>query len=710
MDQKLYKQLLKKDLIFNAKGMIVLIICETILIAISFASVSACLLFLGEHSSDSYIQPEGIVWVFISSELVFLFCGIVLLITVLISYLSGRIPDYIMLKRLGITSSDLKKMVATEAALTYIASLIIGFIVGIGLFFGLKLLIENMLKIRFTVSLWILLVFPAIAACMLLMYFLSFKLVGELESDFLAISNARSSVRIEHLKDRLLPFRLIIGIALCIYSVIAYTRIYNHESVLLIIALFGGLYLVLRNMAAIVLTNIKNLNPRKYYRKLIDNNKLYYRLSTVSRYLLVFTFVGFLMCFFFGFQAISVKDAAPVESLYPYDGMFMATDEDQQLIDTIKTDYDAEIIEFPMVRVANKDKTETMERRGVEPIQGQQIGISESTYHILKKKLDDKYVEESLGLDSKGKTVYIVHQQDEATKAQPIDWYYNKKKPTLHVGVVCAYHHMADQRSSYLERVVVGEEVGSLIGCYSTEKCENLVVFSDAYFKQALEEWKHVDAITGMRADAYSEIHQGQEPLLVQGPSRLVLFNAEKDFLKIIDHRLEAEEENHRFILSLVNGINTRSNYDSTVKFHYMSYAAIKDLKAERAVKLIVSIYLMCTLQFLVWILLYSMYQLNLDENVKRNQFLSQMGMSGKKRKRMNSREWNIFLYIPCIVILATVVVFFSITSVLRMYSPSMVEACIADLLILLAAYIFINGLFFLLINISMSRRYEYES
>lgn len=40
-----------------------------------------------------------------------------------------------------------------------------------------------------------------------------------------------------------------------------------------------------------------------------------------------------------------------------------------------------------MVRVANVDKTERMEGRGERRAQGQQIGISETTYHKLKKIL-----------------------------------------------------------------------------------------------------------------------------------------------------------------------------------------------------------------------------------------------------------------------------------------------------------------------------------
>ena len=87
-----------------------------------------------------------------------------------------------------------------------------------------------------------------------------------------------------------------------------------------------------------------------------------------------------------------------------------------------------------------------------------------------------------MNLDKDGEKVYIVHQQDRATKAQPVDWYYGKKTPTLHIGLPCDYCDHSDKKTTYDEKIVAGEEIASLTGCYSTPKCENLIVFSDEYF------------------------------------------------------------------------------------------------------------------------------------------------------------------------------------------------------------------------------------
>ena len=96
---------------------------------------------------------------------------------------------------------------------------------------------------------------------------------------------------------------------------------------------------------------------------------------------------------------------------------------------------------YQMVRVANADKTEQNESRqqGKRP-QGQQIGISESTYRQLKKYVDPSYKEEVMHLDRNGKKVYREHQQDRSVKAQPVDWTFGKKKPFLHIGLPCEYY------------------------------------------------------------------------------------------------------------------------------------------------------------------------------------------------------------------------------------------------------------------------------
>lgn len=118
---------------------------------------------------------------------------------------------------------------------------------------------------------------------------------------------------------------------------------------------------------------------------MLNRNHLYYKSKTTARYVLALTILNVCAVFYFLFQVVSVTIAEEPESLYPYDFVCIADDGDDAIFDRIKNGYQAKIIEYPMVRVANADKTEQNEgvQQGKRP-QGQQIGISESTYKQLK--------------------------------------------------------------------------------------------------------------------------------------------------------------------------------------------------------------------------------------------------------------------------------------------------------------------------------------
>ena len=95
--------------------------------------------------------------------------------------------------------------------------------------------------------------------------------------------------------------------------------------------------------------------------------------------------------------------------------------------------------------------------------------------------------------------------------------------------------------------MVTGEEIGSLTGCYSTEKSENIVVFSDKYFEKAEKEWKKTDAIWGIPVEDAKSYYG--EATIIQGPIKLVLIsvksgiNNRNKMLERIDQLLEKKEE-----------------------------------------------------------------------------------------------------------------------------------------------------------------------
>ena len=89
---------MKKIFLGHYKEMRILILCEMILTAISYAIVSGYQMFSSGHSSEYFLQEDGISKSFFSAGMILLFCGMVLIITVLISYLGKRIPEYVFLQ------------------------------------------------------------------------------------------------------------------------------------------------------------------------------------------------------------------------------------------------------------------------------------------------------------------------------------------------------------------------------------------------------------------------------------------------------------------------------------------------------------------------------------------------------------------------------------------------------------------------------------
>lgn len=681
---------MKKIFLGHYKEMRILILCEMILTAISYAIVSGYQMFSSGHSSEYFLQEDGISKSFFSAGMILLFCGMVLIITVLISYLGKRIPEYVFLQRMGISKKDLKKMVLYETAISYLASIIGGFFVGKILNIGLKTLIIQALNINFKLGKVAFFTYPLICVLILCIYGLSFLLVKELESDFLIITNTKETARVEKLRGKFRIPKIVLGIVLCVYSVYAYSKIYHCESAFLIIMFFAGLYLSLRNILSVFLEYTKRKNEKKYYKNLLKNNRFYYRINTISRYILFFSLMSFLSCFYFGIQFISIINDEKAENLYLYDFMCIADRADDKIFEKIKEKYHATVVEYPMVRVANADKTEHSEGRGEVVIQGQQIGISESTYYKLKKAIDPSDKKKSLKLDKNGKKVYIVHQQDRSTKAQPLDWYYNKKLPDLHIGLPCEYCDHADHETTYYEKIVAGEEISSLTGCYSTPKCENLVVFSDEYFEKAKNEWKDTDVLTGYKVERYNAIYGDEgEPYIVEGPTKLVLIQTDEKYMDQIDRELESKEEKHKYI----------GNYDSTVKFHYSSKTATLDMKTERAVKALICIYIILTLSVLNWIMLYAMHEMEKKEKTEREQFLIFMGMDKDERKKMNRREWYVYWIIPTIILVISTAFFMRDTMVARMYTEDMREICELQEIELLIIWIVINGIYFWIMN-----------
>lgn len=237
-------------------------------------------------------------------------------------------------------------------------------------------------------------------------------------------------------------------------------------------------------------------NKRNYYEKLMPYNTFYYRFKSTFRYAYVISIIPVLVLFVFGKGMISAKIAEKPETLFPYDFMCMATEEDEPFWNQLQEKYDIKLQEYPMIRVTNVDNSEKMDDiRTVIMPQGQHIGISESTYKKLSEAVGKKA--KDLNLSADGKDVYIIYQQAKSVKAHPLDYLNSRTKPYLHIGQPLESYWYLDREKIYPKRLVKGEKIDVLTGAFRQGSEENLVVFSDEYFTNVQDDWKKYNWITG---------------------------------------------------------------------------------------------------------------------------------------------------------------------------------------------------------------------
>ena len=207
----------------------------------------------------------------------------------------------------------------------------------------------------------------------------------------------------------------------------------------------------------------------------------------------------------FSVQFFSVFLVGDGEGLSPYGLVCLADEsgEDAAFIRELSEAEGAEVSAYPMVRVIG-NRGEQPGRFDTAKIYSQNIGISESAYHELKRKQNPGYEKKELGFDENGAGIYIVHQQDKSTKARPIDYWVGE----YYVGSVYSYSAGFDEwGDNELAKPfrTAGEETSALIGIMCQGERENIVVFSDAYFEKAREAVMKLD---------------------YPGPTKLVLANA----------------------------------------------------------------------------------------------------------------------------------------------------------------------------------------
>lgn len=652
---KLYYHVLWENLMYNWKDYFFLIVSGVISTFFLFVGWGIRELFNGKYGGDDGFIGPGLMRIMVNFLVVVVILDFVLILLVLTYYRKNHLTRNGLFEILGMRSNALRAVWLGEIIVAYVSATIIGLVGGrlfIKLFeWGIEYSfpefgqLGELSRVPYVATIGVTFVISLFA-------FAVSRDISEVQNS----SDVRlAAVRGEKMPGRFRWVGIITGILFMGCALKRFAQRHMAENILVFVFFLFGAYLLFKNAWGTYLKQ-KRKDVQKYFKTLISEHVIRYKFQTTVGYIMILTIIHTCSLFFFTMKMVSNQIAENPENTIPYDYVCMAYESDGETFERLEKECNAEITTFPMVRVATPDNTE--EPNKFEDIvypQGQNIGISESTYRELKHIRGEK-PKKKLNLDVEGENVYIVYQQDKGAKARPIDYYFGSKHPYMHIGQPVPAYTYYKRHEIYTKRNIIGEEVGSLIGSYRQGAYENIVVFSDEYFKKVRECWKTTNWMTGEPLKP-NEIVIGET--VHEGVTKLQLINVPEKYLKKTEQILEQYKENHAYDDSV----------DSFVKSVYERSEAIRQRKMERLMEITVNGFVIVVLLIISLFLLQMKVRMEVQEMKKRYRFMECFGMKREEQIREEKREIARFLWVPLALTVPITLVFTAITFYLRQFT-----------------------------------------
>ena len=634
----LFFRVIWKNFIGNLKEYSILLLCNGIVFAFVVSGFGMQALVKAGDMSYKAGYPSGAGEILFRGLIQLGMVGLFMLVLLLLYYLRKRLPEYGVFKTLGIRTKTMYTCLGVELGIGTVVSLVFGGILG----FIFVAFFQNIAGGQAEEWLSPLLLLKA-AAIMLLIYLATFFVTHDLFVGFRMGSSTDLQMIKEWIPKRFHIVPAAAGVCLMVSGFVKYRKNVNAENVKYLILCFLGAYLLLRfGIAGYLHWKRKRKGALS---RLLKQHPFYHKSRSAVWYIFGLCVLQTCIITLFFMQMSSARLAENTDALFPYDLVLIAGEgeEEDSFLQKLQETDGVEASAYPMVRVCGSDA-------GIPGVASQNIGISESTYHVLKKLRHPEYEKKDLRLDAEGKKIYIVHQQDKGKEAQPVDYYDHYvpiDTPILYTGPVCElfspnlfpaeFTHDLTITSYYI-RQIAGEETDSLTGVLSQGERENLIVFSDAYFEKAKDEWKVTNPLTGKILTEEEFKAEGLKPN--QGPTKLVLIKAEKKVLKELSPELSAFKERHR----------QEEKYDTKVKNSYLKTEIKEQADAEIQMRKSMALFLTAAFFFASVLLLGIKMMTEKRVNVRRAQFLNCMGMKKKERMSLLRSEMRIY-YILTVVI-----------------------------------------------------------
>lgn len=393
---------------------------------------------------------------------------------------------------------------------------------------------------------------------------------------------------------------------------------------------------------------------------ILQTNVFFYRFRRNRWNTFLFTIIHFCIFVVVGIPFLTTAIAPEPEKLYPYDIVCMAYDQDVEQLNKIASEHHAKSSRYPMVRVTARYASDSLQSHSsltsVLWPQGQNTGISETTYKELKQALGKKAKQ----LNLKGEALHIVYQEDVSMSPKMIETSGNRQDYRMRFGQPLNQYDNVNRYDVFPKQKVVSEEKDILTGTFCEGQQENLVVLSDEYFEKVYKEitqWNQENIDLRMQThdaqwDSFLNEH-GKN--MTEGPTELFLFDVPEEEYKEMMNDLTFLAEKYPM----------DTTWDATVGSVYGAETYIKTIEPERIYQQIIQILIMAILLSFGMLQAYIKTESETDEIVWQSVFLQRIGMRERDRKKMikNQIQSN-FLISICISGVVSVAMWASMCSV----------------------------------------------
>lgn len=649
-------------------------------------------MFSGNYGEDGGLLGLGLVEIMRDFLVAIAFLGLFLIIVALSFYQKRKLAGSGLIKTLGIRKktffwSSLAELLGCFAA-AYLCAAMVGTVLLFFLRNGFAAWMpeyENAGFVSFFVAGWSLVVLALVC-------FVAYLTCMELGKGYGSTDTRGAAVRWEKPVGRSAWVTVLISVAAGAACFAFYGQRRMGEKLLLVCGILLCVMLMIRSLWGIWL-RMRQKRQEAFLPKLTKEFRIRCRFRTMIRYVSMLMFLNVFVLMVFSVKFISSQIADEPEALYPYDYVFLANSQDEAYFEALQQECEAEVLSFPMVRATTLDATEQPEEdyRVIVVQQGQNIGISESTYRELKKLAGEK--PRDLLLDEAGEKIHVVYQQGQASKARPLDWYLCSSRPYVHIGQALMGHNYITREQTYPPREIVSEEREALTGAYRQGRYENLIVFSDTYFESVKDCWKTTDLLTG---EPVSEEEAVPDVTIHEWPTRLMLVNVPEKYQERADEILGEFRKSHAF----------DEAFDPLVKSAYISADARHQRETERQMETIVNGIVLLLLAVEIFLLRMKM-KMDLPELRRDYRFFEVFGMSSAERIRLMKREVSRYVWVPLILAGVISFVLTGIVFGLRMYEIKDVQNYLKYGILLWGGYILAQAVNLKLMQRSLVRDLE---